>query len=119
MPAQWIDMSNWDHEPIPERQWVIRDRVPINQARLFSGEGAAGKSIIELTKDVAHVMGKRLARLIALLTRLTTFSRTTGTNRSEFVRFSDAVQQQKAMLLQFQRCVVNDFEWQIRTFSNV
>jgi len=22
---QWIDMSNWDHEPIPERQWAIRE----------------------------------------------------------------------------------------------
>src|SRR5258708_23963849 len=139
---QWIDMSNWDHEPIPERQWAIRDRVPLNQAPLFSGEGGAGKSIIELTKDVAHVLHRRRRRrgrnpypprqhrqslrrdvnrieIIALLTSLTTFSRTTGTNRTEFVRFSDAVQQQKAMLLQFQRCVVNHFEWQIPTLSNV
>jgi RecA-family ATPase len=55
---QWINMSNWDREPMPERQWAIHDRVPLNQAGLFSGEGGAGKSIIELTKDVAHVMGK-------------------------------------------------------------
>jgi RecA-family ATPase len=53
----WLDMSSWDREPVPERQWAIRDRVPLNQAGLFSGEGGAGKSIIELTKDVAHVMG--------------------------------------------------------------
>jgi len=51
-------MSNWDHEPIPERKWAIRDRVPANQAGLLSGEGGAGKSIIELTKDAAHVIGK-------------------------------------------------------------
>jgi len=56
-PLQWIDMSNWDREPVPERKWAIRDRVPLNQAGLFSGEGGAGKSILELTKDVAHVMG--------------------------------------------------------------
>src|SRR5262245_24526859 len=55
---QWLDMSNWDREPIPERKWAIRDRVPLNQAGLFSGEGGAGKSIIELQKDVAHVTGK-------------------------------------------------------------
>jgi RecA-family ATPase len=55
---QWLDMSKWDREPIPERKWAIRDRVPLNQAGLFSGEGGAGKSIIELTKDVAHVAGK-------------------------------------------------------------
>ena len=54
----WIDMSRWDTEPVPERKWAIRDRVPLNQAGLVSGEGGTGKSIIELTKDVAHVAGK-------------------------------------------------------------
>src|SRR5262249_53405065 len=51
-------MSGWDDEQIPERKWAIRDRVPLNQAGLFSGEGGTGKSIIELTKNVAHVLGK-------------------------------------------------------------
>jgi RecA-family ATPase/5S rRNA maturation endonuclease (ribonuclease M5) len=54
----WMNMSDWDREPMPERQWAIHNRVPLNQAGLFSGEGGAGKSIIELAKDVAHVMGK-------------------------------------------------------------
>jgi RecA-family ATPase len=57
-PLAWIDYSNWDREPVPDRQWAIRDRVPLNQAGLFSGEGGTGKSIIELMKDVAHVAGK-------------------------------------------------------------
>jgi RecA-family ATPase len=55
---QWLDMSMWDREPIPDRKWVIRDRVPLRQAGLFSGEGGTGKSIIELMKDVAHVAAK-------------------------------------------------------------
>jgi RecA-family ATPase len=54
----WLDMTNWDSEPVPERKWAIRDRVPLNQAGLFSGEGGTGKSIIELMKDVAHVAAK-------------------------------------------------------------
>jgi RecA-family ATPase len=54
----WLDMSKWDDEPTPERQWAILNRAPLNQAGLFSGEGGAGKSIIELMKDVAHVAGK-------------------------------------------------------------
>jgi RecA-family ATPase len=54
----FVDMSNWDNEPIPERKWAIKDRVPLNQAGLFSGEGGTGKSIIELMKNVAHVTGK-------------------------------------------------------------
>jgi RecA-family ATPase len=55
---KWIDMSNWDNEPIPQRKWAILNRVPLNQAGLFSGEGGTGKSIIELTKNVATVTGK-------------------------------------------------------------
>jgi RecA-family ATPase len=55
---KWLDMSKWDDEPVPERKWAIKDRVPINQAGLFSGEGGTGKSIIELMKDIAHVAGK-------------------------------------------------------------
>jgi RecA-family ATPase len=57
-PLDWLDMSAWDSDPIPERQWAIRDRVPLKQAGLFSGEGGTGKSIIELQKNVAHVMGR-------------------------------------------------------------
>src|SRR6516164_8512768 len=57
-PLPWLDMSAWDHQPIPEREWAIRDRVPLKQAGLFSGEGGTGKSIIELMKNVAHVSGK-------------------------------------------------------------
>lgn len=57
-PLQWLDMSTWDDEPRPERQWAIPDRVPLNQVGLFSGEGGAGKSIIEMMKDVSHVTGK-------------------------------------------------------------
>jgi RecA-family ATPase len=57
-PLKWLNMSTWDRDPVPERKWAIRDRVPLNQAGLFSGEGGTGKSIIELMKDVAHVSAK-------------------------------------------------------------
>jgi RecA-family ATPase len=57
-PLPFVDMSNWDNEPVPVRKWAIFNRVPLNQAGLFSGEGGTGKSIIELMKDVAHVAGK-------------------------------------------------------------
>jgi RecA-family ATPase len=57
-PLRWLDMYNWDSRPVPERKWAIRDRVPLKQVGLFSGEGGTGKSITELQKDVAHVTGK-------------------------------------------------------------
>jgi RecA-family ATPase len=57
-PLQWLNMSAWDAAAIPERKWAIRDRVPLKQAGLFSGEGGTGKSILELMKNVAHVAAK-------------------------------------------------------------
>jgi RecA-family ATPase len=57
-PLVWLDMSNWDNEPRPEREWAIRDRVPLKQVGLFSGEGGTGKSIIEMMKDVGHVAAR-------------------------------------------------------------
>jgi RecA-family ATPase len=57
-PLKWVDMQPWDHKPIPARQWAILNRVPANQAGLFSGHGGTGKSILELTKNVAHVGAK-------------------------------------------------------------
>jgi len=57
-PLVWLHMPTWDDTDMPERQWAIHNRVPLNQAGLFSGEGGTGKSIIELHKNVAHVAGK-------------------------------------------------------------
>jgi RecA-family ATPase len=57
-PLQWLNMSSWDSEPAPLREWAILDRSPLNQVGLFSGHGGTGKSLVELTKDVAHVAGR-------------------------------------------------------------
>jgi Bifunctional DNA primase/polymerase, N-terminal/AAA domain len=57
-PLPWINMSSWDSEPIPEQQWAVHNRIPLRQCVLFSGEGAAGKSTVELHRSAAHVLGK-------------------------------------------------------------
>jgi RecA-family ATPase len=57
-PLPWLDMSGWDDVAVPQRDWVILNRVPAETFGIFSGEGGVGKSIIELTKNVAHVTGK-------------------------------------------------------------
>jgi len=63
-PAKWraeisvIDISNWDNEPVPEQEWAVQDRIPIEKVALFSGEGAAGKSLIQLQLSVACVLGR-------------------------------------------------------------
>ena len=55
-PLDFIDMSFWDAIPVPPRKWAVRDRVPVDQVTLFSGEGGSGKSIVELQLCCAHAL---------------------------------------------------------------
>jgi RecA-family ATPase len=57
-PLPFINMSNWDHEPIPEQDWAVHNRIPRRQCVLFSGEGSAGKSTEQLHLSAAHVLGR-------------------------------------------------------------
>jgi RecA-family ATPase len=52
----FIDFSNWDNEPAPPREWAVDDRIPLYQTTLFSGEGSAGKSSLQLQLSFAHVL---------------------------------------------------------------
>ena len=61
----FIDYSNWDQEPIPDRDWAVLDRIPLRQTSLFSGEGGSGKSASRCICAAAHVLGTRLARINA------------------------------------------------------
>jgi RecA-family ATPase len=54
----FIDMSGWDAEPIPPRLWSVRDRIPLRQPTLFSGEGAIGKTLLALQLAAAHALGR-------------------------------------------------------------
>jgi RecA-family ATPase len=51
-------MQPWDSTPAPSRPWAVTNRIPISQPTLFSGEGAAGKTLVELQLCVAHVTGR-------------------------------------------------------------
>jgi DNA polymerase len=52
----FINMSNWDNEEPPPREWAVPDRIPLYQTTLFSGEGAAGKSMLQLQLSFAHTL---------------------------------------------------------------
>jgi hypothetical protein len=54
----FVDMTQWDSEEVPTRQWSVPDRLPLRQPALFSGEGATGKTILELQLCAAHVLGR-------------------------------------------------------------
>jgi RecA-family ATPase len=57
-PLPFLNMSNWDNEAVPEQDWIVRDRIPCRQCVLFSGEGAAGKSTLQLHLSAAHALAR-------------------------------------------------------------
>jgi RecA-family ATPase len=57
-PLPFLDMSNWDNEALPEREWAVSDRIPLRQTALLSGEGGAGKSNTTLHLCCAHAMAE-------------------------------------------------------------
>jgi hypothetical protein len=57
-PLSFLDISDWDTKPVPPREWSVQDRVPLRQVSMLSGEGAMGKTLLELQRAVAHVTGK-------------------------------------------------------------
>ena len=63
-PLAFADMSSWDDEPPPLREWAVPERIPLRQPTLFSGEGAAGKTLISLQLCAAHVLGRDWMRTI-------------------------------------------------------
>jgi len=54
----YISMAGWDDEPVPDQEWGVYNRYPLRQTSLLSGEGAAGKSLLQLQLCCAHVLGR-------------------------------------------------------------
>jgi RecA-family ATPase len=55
-PLPFLNVAAWDNEPVPEQEWSVDNRLPLRQAVLFSGEGAAGKSTTYLHLAAAHTL---------------------------------------------------------------
>lgn len=54
----FIDIAAWQGEPAPEREWAVRDRLPLKNVTLLSGEGGVGKSILALHLAAATTLGR-------------------------------------------------------------
>jgi RecA-family ATPase len=54
----FINMQTWDACPVPEQDWIVRNRLPRRQTTLFSGEGAIGKSTTMLYLSAACTLGR-------------------------------------------------------------
>jgi RecA-family ATPase len=57
-PLIFIDLTQWQNQHVPERSWVVRDRIPLNNVTLLSGEGAVGKTILALQLCVATPLAR-------------------------------------------------------------
>jgi RecA-family ATPase len=58
LPLPFVDIGAWQNQPVPERVWTVKDRIPGNNVTLLSGEGSIGKSILSLHLATATVLGK-------------------------------------------------------------
>ena len=56
-PLVTIDPLRWQGRPVPEREWLVRDMVPLEAVTLLSGHGGAGKSILMLQLLVCASLG--------------------------------------------------------------
>jgi hypothetical protein len=45
-PLETIDPAGWDGQKPPERQWIIRNMIPLGEAGLLNGHGGAGKTLL-------------------------------------------------------------------------
>jgi RecA-family ATPase len=58
-PLPFVDISAWRaNEGVPPREWGVHDLFPRRNVALLSGEGAAGKTLLQLQLGVAHALGR-------------------------------------------------------------
>jgi RecA-family ATPase len=41
-----VEITAWDGEPVPDREWLVPDRIPARTVTGLSGDGGVGKSLI-------------------------------------------------------------------------
>jgi RecA-family ATPase len=53
-----IDLYNWDHVPIPERHWLVRDWIPMAKVTGLYGPGGEGKTTLVQMLMTATALSK-------------------------------------------------------------
>lgn len=56
-PLVFVDPTSWEGLPVPERQWLVRNRIPSGNVTILNGDGAAGKTTIALQLVAAVARG--------------------------------------------------------------
>jgi DNA polymerase len=59
-PLPFINMHGWDYVPVPEQQWTLPFKIPVQECVIFSGQGGAGKSMEGLHLCAAHSIEREI-----------------------------------------------------------
>jgi RecA-family ATPase len=57
-PLPFLNIAAMGNTEAPLRDWAVPGRIPSRQVTLFSGEGEIGKSLLEMQRACAHVLGR-------------------------------------------------------------
>ena len=60
-PLPFINIAAWHDQPVPERTWTVKDRIPASNVTLLSGEGSIGKIYFVVAACHCHSTWSRLA----------------------------------------------------------
>jgi hypothetical protein len=52
-PLTFVNASSWQDKPIPRRQWLVPNRIPMKNVTLLQGDGGMGKTTLALQLAVA------------------------------------------------------------------
>lgn len=63
-PLKFADIGAWATRTPPEREWAVRDRFPLRNVSILSGEGSTGKSILIMQLGAAHVLARDWAHTL-------------------------------------------------------
>jgi hypothetical protein len=53
-----INPAEWEGLPVPEREWIVPERVPHKTVTLLSGDGSAGKSLLTMQLGAARALAR-------------------------------------------------------------
>lgn len=53
-----IKPALWQDKAIPERRWLVQDRIPMRQTTLLTGDGGLGKTLLALQLQTACTLGR-------------------------------------------------------------
>jgi RecA-family ATPase len=56
-PLIFLEPVQWAGHPVPEQQWLVRNRIPRPAVTILSGDGATGKTLIALQLASASLRG--------------------------------------------------------------